>query len=76
MSEYFFELLTEEIPPWMHDAAQATARSRTRLITATRSVTETAPRASRVLNMCEHFSVQSYAGRTSFSSRQCLASFS
>lgn len=24
MSEYFFELLTEEIPAWMHDAAQAT----------------------------------------------------
>src|SRR5438105_1701270 len=26
MSEYFFELLTEEIPAWMHDAAQATLR--------------------------------------------------
>jgi len=25
-SEYFFELLTEEIPAWMHDAAQATLR--------------------------------------------------
>ena len=24
MSEYFFELLTEEIPAWMHDAAQST----------------------------------------------------
>jgi glycyl-tRNA synthetase beta chain len=24
MSEYFFELLTEEIPAWMHDTAQAT----------------------------------------------------
>jgi glycyl-tRNA synthetase beta chain len=24
MAEYFFELLTEEIPAWMHDAAQAT----------------------------------------------------
>src|SRR5438034_11618053 len=23
MAEYFFELLTEEIPAWMHDAAQA-----------------------------------------------------
>jgi len=26
MSEYFFELLTEEIPAWMHDAAHATLR--------------------------------------------------
>ena len=26
MSEYFFELLTEEIPAWMHDAAQNTLR--------------------------------------------------
>ena len=26
MSEYFFELLTEEIPAWMHEAAQATLR--------------------------------------------------
>ncbi len=26
MAEYFFELLTEEIPAWMHDAAQNTLR--------------------------------------------------
>lgn len=26
MAEYFFELLTEEIPAWMHDAAHATIR--------------------------------------------------
>jgi glycyl-tRNA synthetase beta chain len=26
MAEYFFELLTEEIPAWMHDAAQETIR--------------------------------------------------
>src|SRR3954451_6840676 len=26
MAEYFFELLLEEIPAWMHDAAQATLR--------------------------------------------------
>lgn len=26
MAEYFFELLTEEIPAWMHDAAQETLR--------------------------------------------------
>ena len=28
MAEYFFELLTEEIPAWMHDAATATLRER------------------------------------------------
>ena len=28
MSEYFFELLTEEIPAWMHDGAQAAIRER------------------------------------------------
>jgi glycyl-tRNA synthetase beta chain len=28
MSEYFFELLTEEIPAWMHDAAQNTLREK------------------------------------------------
>ena len=39
--------------------AQRTARSRTRLITATRSVTDTAPRASSTLKMLEHFSVNS-----------------
>jgi len=26
MAEYFFELLTEEIPAWMHDAAQTSLR--------------------------------------------------
>src|SRR5579859_5026696 len=26
MAEYFFELLTEEIPAWMHEAAQASIR--------------------------------------------------
>src|SRR5438067_13212441 len=26
MAEYFFELLTEEMPAWMHDAAQTTLR--------------------------------------------------
>jgi glycyl-tRNA synthetase beta chain len=35
MSEYFFELLTEEIPAWMHDAAQATLREQlTKLVEA------------------------------------------
>lgn len=28
MPEYFFELLTEEIPAWMHDAAQNTVREK------------------------------------------------
>jgi glycyl-tRNA synthetase beta chain len=28
MSDYFFELLTEEIPAWMHDAAAATLKER------------------------------------------------
>lgn len=28
MADYFFELLTEEIPAWMHDAAAATLRER------------------------------------------------
>lgn len=34
MAEYFFELLTEEIPAWMHESAAATLRERlTRLAT-------------------------------------------
>ena len=28
MADYFFELLTEEIPAWMHDTAAATLRER------------------------------------------------
>jgi glycyl-tRNA synthetase beta subunit len=28
MPDYFFELLTEEIPAWMHDAAAATLHER------------------------------------------------
>ena len=33
MAEYFFELVAEEIPAWMHDSAQATLRERlTRLV--------------------------------------------
>ena len=37
------------------DRAIPTARARTLAITPTRSVTEIAPRASRMLNRCEHF---------------------
>ena len=29
MAEYFFELLTEEIPAWMHEAAQAALKDKT-----------------------------------------------
>ena len=38
-----------------HAFAIPTASARTRAITPTRSVTEIAPRASRMLNRCEHF---------------------
>ena len=37
------------------ELAIPTAKARTREITPTRSVTEIAPRASRMLNRCEHF---------------------
>src|SRR5262252_3676226 len=43
--------------------AMPTASARTRAITPTRSVTEMAPRASRMLNRCEHFRHKSYAPR-------------
>ncbi|HEX6086238.1 MAG TPA: glycine--tRNA ligase subunit beta [Thermoanaerobaculia bacterium] len=33
MADYFFELLTEEIPAWMHDAAAATLRERLSALT-------------------------------------------
>ncbi len=43
MAEYFFELLTEEIPAWMHDAAASTLRER--LSAFSKSVTvNTTPR--------------------------------
>jgi glycyl-tRNA synthetase beta chain len=34
MAEYFFELLTEEIPAWMHDAAQAALRQQLEKVAA------------------------------------------
>ncbi|MGZ5445618.1 MAG: glycine--tRNA ligase subunit beta [Thermoanaerobaculia bacterium] len=34
MAEYFFELLTEEIPAWMHDGAVATLRKRLKEVCA------------------------------------------
>lgn len=34
MAEYFFELLTEEIPAWMHDGAHSALRERLKQITA------------------------------------------
>jgi glycyl-tRNA synthetase beta chain len=39
MAEYFFELLTEEIPAWMHDAAQRTLRERLAPIGGTATIT-------------------------------------
>jgi len=39
MAEYFFELLTEEIPAWMHDAAQATLRDALANLMATLGIT-------------------------------------
>ncbi len=44
MSEYFFELLTEEIPAWMHEAAAATLTQR-----LTKLVEETGGDSSSVL---------------------------
>ncbi|MGZ8797024.1 MAG: glycine--tRNA ligase subunit beta [Thermoanaerobaculia bacterium] len=45
MAEYFFELLAEEIPAWMHDAAQATLKEKLTQFTAGKSVTiNTTPR--------------------------------
>jgi glycyl-tRNA synthetase beta chain len=41
MAEYFFELLTEEIPAWMHDAAQRTLRERLAPIGGTATITTT-----------------------------------
>src|SRR5437764_15448634 len=41
MAEYFFELLTEEIPAWMHDAAQNTLRERLAEISGNVTVTTT-----------------------------------
>ncbi len=39
MAEYFFELVAEEIPAWMHDSAQATLRERLAQITAAENIT-------------------------------------
>ena len=41
MAEYFFELLTEEIPAWMHDAAQNTLREKLSPISDTVTITTT-----------------------------------
>src|SRR5438067_7059765 len=40
MAEYFFELLTEEIPAWMHDAAQATLIEKLSDLMATLGITQ------------------------------------
>jgi glycyl-tRNA synthetase beta chain len=44
MAEYFFELLTEEIPAWMHDAAQNTLREKLAAFGGTPAVTTTTRR--------------------------------
>jgi len=41
MAEYFFELLTEEIPAWMHDAAQNTLREKLAPIGGKATITTT-----------------------------------
>ena len=41
MAEYFFELLVEEIPAWMHDAAQRTLAERLAPLGGTATVTTT-----------------------------------
>ena len=45
MAEYFFELLAEEIPAWMHDAAQAALKEKLTQFTADKNVSvNTTPR--------------------------------
>ena len=45
MAEYFFELLTEEIPAWMHDGAQATLQQQlTQLVAGAEVYVTTTPR--------------------------------
>ena len=44
MAEYFFELLTEEIPAWMHDAAQNTLREKLAPLGGKATVTTTTRR--------------------------------
>jgi glycyl-tRNA synthetase beta chain len=39
MAEYFFELVAEEIPAWMHEAAQATLRERLAQVTDAGNIT-------------------------------------
>jgi len=41
MADYFFELLTEEIPAWMHDTAAATLRERLSALSADVTVSTT-----------------------------------
>jgi glycyl-tRNA synthetase beta chain len=45
MAEYFFELLAEEIPAWMHDAAQATLKEKLTQFTTGKNISiNTTPR--------------------------------
>jgi glycyl-tRNA synthetase beta chain len=51
MADYFFELLTEEIPAWMHDAAAATLRERLSALSSEVTV-NTTPR--RIVFLLKH----------------------
>ena len=44
MAEYFFELLLEEIPAWMHDAAQATLQQQLAQVFGSRAILNSTPR--------------------------------
>src|SRR4051812_42976756 len=44
MAEYFFELLLEEIPAWMHDAAQATLQQQLAQVFGTTPIVNSTPR--------------------------------
>src|SRR5436309_10030645 len=44
MAEYFFELLLEEIPAWMHDAAQATLEQQFAQVFGSSPIINSAPR--------------------------------
>src|SRR5436190_15500891 len=44
MAEYFFELLLEEIPAWMHDAAQATLEQQFAQVLGSSPIVNSTPR--------------------------------
>src|SRR5438874_3869484 len=44
MAEYFFELLLEEIPAWMHDAAHATLQQQFAQVLGSHPIVNSTPR--------------------------------